>query len=94
MSVIASVRTTLAAVPSAAGLHVAAHLASGSRRSARRIAQDALAAGVRVFTIDEFYLGAPTRSGLVIGFGALPDERIAATQALSAVLGDGPTHPA
>jgi GntR family transcriptional regulator/MocR family aminotransferase len=87
--------TTLDVVPSAAGLHVAAHLASGSRRSAPRIAQDALAAGVRVFTVDEFYLGEPTRSGLVLGFGALPDERIdAATQALSAVLGDRPTHPA
>jgi GntR family transcriptional regulator/MocR family aminotransferase len=81
---------TLDVVPSAAGLHVAAHLATGSRRSAQRIAQDALAAGVRVSTIDEFYLGAPTRPGLVIGFGALPDDRIgAAMRALSAALGDG-----
>jgi GntR family transcriptional regulator / MocR family aminotransferase len=82
--------TTLEVVPSAAGLHVAAHLASASRRSARRIAQDAQAASIRVSTIDDFYLGAPTRPGLVIGFGALPDEQIrAAMRALSAVLGDG-----
>ena len=81
---------TLDVVPSAAGLHVAAHLSGASRRSARRIAQDALERGVRVFTIDEFYLGAPTRSGLAIGFGALPGPSIgAAMRALSAVLGEG-----
>jgi GntR family transcriptional regulator/MocR family aminotransferase len=78
-------------VPSAAGLHVAALLSRDSRRSAPRISQDALEAGVGVHTVDELYLGPPTRSGLVLGFGALPDDRIdAALRALSAALGDGP----
>jgi GntR family transcriptional regulator/MocR family aminotransferase len=75
-------------VPSAAGLHVAALLAPDSRRSAPRIAQDALDAGIRVTTVDELCLG-PPRSGLVLGFGALPDDRIGtALRALSSVLTD------
>jgi GntR family transcriptional regulator/MocR family aminotransferase len=82
-------------VPSAAGLHVAALLARDSRRSAERISQDALGKSVRVHTVDEMYLGPPTRSGLVLGFGALADDRIgAALRALSAVLTDDGGRPA
>jgi GntR family transcriptional regulator / MocR family aminotransferase len=86
--------SALEVVPSAAGLHVAAHLSTDSRRSAQRIAQDALGVGVRVPAIDDFYLGAPTRSGLVLGFGALPDDRVgAALRALARVLSGNDSRP-
>jgi GntR family transcriptional regulator/MocR family aminotransferase len=72
-------------VPSAAGLHVAAQLRPASLRSARRIVQDAARGGVRVGAVDDFYLGPPRRSGLVLGFGALQDGEI--DPALAALAG-------
>ena len=58
-------------VPSAAGLHLSAWLAEGTRLDPDR----ALAAGVRISPLDRFRL-APGPDGLVVGYGAIPAERI------------------
>jgi GntR family transcriptional regulator/MocR family aminotransferase len=64
-------------VPSSAGLHLAAWLDPRTRKSSAKIVQDAALQGIRLQTIERFYRAAPTRSGLVLGFGGVDERGIA-----------------
>lgn len=68
----------LIAVPSHAGLHLAARLQAGVPRSAARIVERAAELGVRVRSIDEFFAGPPAIGGLVLGFGRIDEADIPA----------------
>jgi GntR family transcriptional regulator/MocR family aminotransferase len=63
-------------IPSAAGLHVSAGAVAGKRVEILRAAQRAQQRGVRVGVLSDYYLGAPARAGLVIGYGAILASRI------------------
>lgn len=63
-------------IPSAAGLHVSAAAVAGKRVEILRAAQRAQQRGIRVGVLSDFYLGAPGRAGLVIGYGAILSSRI------------------
>lgn len=73
---LAVVGGALTAVPSHAGLHLAARLDPAHPRSARRIAADARADGLALEPLEEYHLTTPAASGLVLGFGLIPEERI------------------
>jgi GntR family transcriptional regulator/MocR family aminotransferase len=62
----------LGVVPSAAGLHLCAL----STVELEPIVATARSAGVGVQALRDYYLGEPARDGLVIGYGAIPTERI------------------
>ncbi len=66
----------LVTVPSHAGLHLAAHLRPQAPRSAARVVERAHELGVRVRSIDEFYAGRPSTTGLVLGFGRVDESDI------------------
>jgi GntR family transcriptional regulator/MocR family aminotransferase len=61
-------------IPSAVGLHMAAL----ARRSldADKIAERAQQAGVRIYSLRDFYCGRPERPGLVFGYGAIRESDI------------------
>jgi GntR family transcriptional regulator / MocR family aminotransferase len=67
----------LEVVPSAAGLHVAATARSLSAGQLEDVARLASAAGVEVQLLSHFGVGMPGPPGLIVGFGAIPTERIA-----------------
>jgi GntR family transcriptional regulator/MocR family aminotransferase len=67
----------LQVIPSAAGLHVAAQLASGASVDLDDVVRRAEARGVVVRSLRYFSAEAPARAGLVIGYGAIPDSKIA-----------------
>ncbi|HET8628570.1 MAG TPA: PLP-dependent aminotransferase family protein [Thermomicrobiales bacterium] len=54
-----------------AGLHACLELAPESGLDARKVAAAALARGVLVTTLDEYYHGPPDRQGLLLGYGGL-----------------------
>jgi GntR family transcriptional regulator/MocR family aminotransferase len=64
-------------LPSAAGLHVAALLRSGSVDHAAAAADRAAAEGLLVVPLAPHAVGAP-RAGLVLGYGLVPTERVEA----------------
>lgn len=57
-----------------AGLHV--YLELDRRLDANRIAEEAAARGVTVTTIDNYFVGHPDRSGLLLGYGGLTSEEL------------------
>jgi GntR family transcriptional regulator/MocR family aminotransferase len=65
----------LAPIPSAAGLHLSATSATGTAQDMLDTVRRAQAAGVFVFPLSDFTVG-QAHPGLVIGYGAIPLERI------------------
>ena len=72
-------------VPSAAGLHVCARLPGGRPGEGRRVVSAARRVGVAVESLDGYCLGAhasasddtTAREGVVVGYGAVADDRLA-----------------
>lgn len=71
----------LRVVPSAAGLHVAARIPPGASVDLSLLAQRAEAWGILVRTLSFFSAESPAHDGFVIGYGAIPAEKI--TEGLS-----------
>jgi GntR family transcriptional regulator / MocR family aminotransferase len=65
----------LEALPSVAGLHVAAKLAAD--RDEETVRSRAREMGVGIGTLRPFFVGRPTLRGLVLGFGAIQEQAIA-----------------
>lgn len=63
-------------VPSVAGLHVCARLASGARVDLADVVRRAAGAGVAVTELARFCGEEPAQRGLVIGYGAIPIDQI------------------
>lgn len=63
-------------VPSAAGLHLCARLAPGAAVDVDVVVRRAAASGVRVHSLAGFCGQLPAQNGLVIGYGAIIEERI------------------
>jgi GntR family transcriptional regulator/MocR family aminotransferase len=66
----------LTVVPSAAGLHITALAHSTSATKIGAIVRQASDCGVQVQNLSSFAVDAPPRSGLVLGYGAIPTARI------------------
>jgi GntR family transcriptional regulator/MocR family aminotransferase len=66
----------LCAIPSAAGLHVAAHLTAGRSIDLVDVVKRAEARGVMVQQISRFCMDTPARDGLVIGYGAIATAKV------------------
>jgi GntR family transcriptional regulator/MocR family aminotransferase len=72
-------------VPSSAGLHVCARLPGARPGEGRRVVAAARPVGVAVESLDGYYLGAQgstsddsaAREGVVVGYGAVADDRLA-----------------
>jgi GntR family transcriptional regulator/MocR family aminotransferase len=64
-------------IPSVAGLHLAAEVVAGKAVDITQAVRRAEERGVRVSALSDFYGGTPSRSGVVIGYGAIPTPRIA-----------------
>jgi GntR family transcriptional regulator/MocR family aminotransferase len=64
-------------IPSAAGLHVAARVAPGVSIDLDEVVRRAEAWGVIVRSLRHFSAEASSRAGLVIGYGAIPESKIA-----------------
>jgi GntR family transcriptional regulator / MocR family aminotransferase len=79
--VIAALRHDLAAwlvpVPSVAGLHICARLVPGSDVDVARVVEEAGRHGVAIRSLASYCVDGPPQPGLVIGFGAIPTERVA-----------------
>jgi GntR family transcriptional regulator / MocR family aminotransferase len=65
-------------VPSTAGLHVCARLAAGAAVDVETAVRRAASVGVSVRSLAAYYAEAPGSQGLVLGYGAIPADRIAA----------------
>jgi GntR family transcriptional regulator / MocR family aminotransferase len=65
-------------IPSAAGLHLSATAVDMSPERIHDIVRRAARMGVRCFPLELFALTRPAPSGLVIGYGAVPTDRIEA----------------
>jgi GntR family transcriptional regulator/MocR family aminotransferase len=63
-------------IPSHVGLHIAAFARRASVDDINAIVRRASDAGVKVHTLSRFAVQAPSRAGLVLGYGAIPAERI------------------
>jgi GntR family transcriptional regulator/MocR family aminotransferase len=63
-------------IPAAAGLHLAAGVVPGNSVDISQAVRLAAERGVRVNSLSGFYLGTPVRTGLVLGYGAIPISRI------------------
>jgi GntR family transcriptional regulator / MocR family aminotransferase len=66
---------TLKRIPSAAGLHISA-LLHDPKASEDEIVRMARRAGIAINGLAQFHASPPTRRGLVIGYGAIPLERL------------------
>jgi GntR family transcriptional regulator/MocR family aminotransferase len=66
---------TLKRIPSAAGLHISA-LLHDPKASEDEIVRMARRAGIAINGLAQFHASPPTRHGLVIGYGAIPLERL------------------
>lgn len=66
----------LEVVPSVAGMHLCATLRRSSRRFERDIADRARQAGLGLHRLSTFYAGDSARSGLLLGYGAIPMSHI------------------
>jgi GntR family transcriptional regulator/MocR family aminotransferase len=64
------------AIPSTAGLHVAAVARTASARDIAAVVRRASSAGVEVQELSRFAVSAQAPAGLVIGYGAIPTARI------------------
>ncbi len=65
----------LEAVPASAGLHASAYLRSGTTEDVSRVRIESATAGVGFFEFGQVAAGV-TRPGLMLGYGAIPTERI------------------
>jgi GntR family transcriptional regulator/MocR family aminotransferase len=63
-------------IPAAAGIHLAAEVVPGQSMDIAKAVRRAEECGVRVNTFSEFCFHAPARSGLVLGYGAIPTHRV------------------
>ena len=78
----------LVPVPSAAGLHLSAHLRPGAGAGAGAVAARAARAGIAVQPLADFCQVPPERDGLVIGYGSIPTAHLpAALRLLSRCFG-------
>ena len=66
----------LVPVPSVTGLHVAARMRSRDVRVEEKVAQAARRKGVRFDRLSAYYASAPAQTGVVLGYGAIPEPRI------------------
>jgi GntR family transcriptional regulator/MocR family aminotransferase len=66
------------AVPSSAGLHTCASVTPGAVIDVGAAVRRAATMGVSVRSLAQYYAEEPPQSGLVIGYGAIPTDRIAA----------------
>jgi GntR family transcriptional regulator / MocR family aminotransferase len=66
----------LEVIPSTVGMHLAAWLRPAAGSDDREVVRRARALGVGLYPISRFALDPATRPGLVIGYGAIPRERI------------------
>ncbi|MGJ6968425.1 PLP-dependent aminotransferase family protein [Streptosporangium sp. G11] len=71
-------RDWLEPVPSAAGLHLCAYLTPDAGVDTAQVTAYAREAGIAVQDLASYYGEAPARPGLVLGYGAIPPERIEA----------------
>jgi GntR family transcriptional regulator/MocR family aminotransferase len=69
-------------LPAAAGLHLTVLLPDGTPVDTLPLARRAWSAGIGLHALAQFYAGAPTRAGLVLGYGAIERSRIPAGLAL------------
>ena len=65
-------------VPSAAGLHISATAVDMSPERVQAIVHRAARMGVQCYSLELFALTSPPQSGLVLGYGAIPTDRIEA----------------
>jgi GntR family transcriptional regulator/MocR family aminotransferase len=66
----------LEVVPSAAGLHISALAPSLSVEDVANVLRRAAAVGVAVHPLSLFALTVPPSAGFVLGYGAIPTDRI------------------
>jgi GntR family transcriptional regulator / MocR family aminotransferase len=66
----------LEVVPSAAGLHLAAVARAASSEELDEVLRRASAAGVELSPLSIYGVDAPAPAGLVLGYGAIPTDRI------------------
>ncbi|MEU5878969.1 PLP-dependent aminotransferase family protein [Spirillospora sp. NPDC047279] len=66
----------LALVPSAAGLHLCTRLVPGRNVDVQRVVASARGADVAVESLAAYCAAEPAQHGLVIGYGAIPAERV------------------
>jgi GntR family transcriptional regulator/MocR family aminotransferase len=66
----------LEVIPSSAGLHVAATSVAHGSVHVERILAHGLEAGVRLYPLSRFSSGGSGAAGIVIGYGAIPTEKI------------------
>ncbi len=68
----------LSVAPDAAGLHLMAWLkpSLAGRLGDRGAAEVAAAAGIAVSPLSDFFVGEPTRQGLLLGYAAVPEDEI------------------
>jgi GntR family transcriptional regulator / MocR family aminotransferase len=66
-------------IPSATGIHLSALFPDAGTLGtpdAEALVRRSRAVGVAVYPLSRFYAGEPDRAGLVLGYGAIPPERI------------------
>jgi GntR family transcriptional regulator/MocR family aminotransferase len=70
----------LTLMPTMAGMHVVADIGPGLARkySDSEIAKIAAEAGLRVAPLADYYVGSPTRRGLLLGFAGFPEAQLTA----------------
>ncbi len=64
------------AVPSAAGMHISAHLPDKSPAEVKVIVRRAVAAGVDLYALGSFGLRHPRPAGIVLGYGTISTDDI------------------
>ena len=67
----------LTPVPSVTGMHLAARLRAGGLALEAEIAERATLAGVRLDRLSSYGVSTPSPAGIVLGYGAIPEVRIA-----------------
>jgi GntR family transcriptional regulator/MocR family aminotransferase len=64
------------AIPSSAGLHVAATAPAMSHQELEAVLARASAAGVELRPLSLWNVGPPSKPGITLGYGAIPTDRI------------------
>ena len=81
-------------MPASAGLHLTALVGDHEAVDIPAAVRSASAAGVLVRSVAPFYADTPVRSGIMLGYGAIPTDRIAAGLGhLEAALAGAPGNP-
>jgi GntR family transcriptional regulator/MocR family aminotransferase len=66
----------LKVVPASAGLHVAATAPAMSHEELAAVLAAASAAGVELLSLSRLAVGPPSQPGIVLGYGAIPSDRV------------------